>query len=207
MYKNILFDIGNVLIKLYPERAFKKLANYMNPLTAMLIWAKKDEFMKDIRREQDLLETGKMTIQQFFSRLKGKIGLKMEFEQFEDVWCSMFSLNEDVLRFANELSSNYKIFLLSNTNKTHINHLYKEFPVFDFVSGTALSHELGYLKPSQEFFNKALEKLNINAGESIFIDDSEINVKSANESGITAFKFDNLEKLKDDLAPFLTNSI
>ena len=55
MYKNILFDIGNVLIKLEQERAFKKLAKYMNPLTAMLIWAKKDEFMKDIQREQNLL--------------------------------------------------------------------------------------------------------------------------------------------------------
>ncbi len=202
MYKNILFDIGNVLIKLEQERAFKKLAKYMNPLTAMLIWAKKDEFMKDIQREQNLLETGKMTIQQFFSRLKGKIGLKMNFEQFEDAWCSMFSINEDVVRFANELSNSYKIFLLSNTNETHINHLYKEFPVFDFISGTALSHELGYLKPAPEFFNKALEKLNIKAEESIFIDDSEVNVKAASEAGITAFQFTSLEKLKTDL-PFI----
>ena len=200
MYKNILFDIGNVLIKLEQERAFKKLAKYMNPLTAMLIWAKKDEFMKDIRQEQNLLETGKMTIQQFFSRLKGKIGLKMDFEQFEDAWCSMFSLNEDVVQFANELSKKYKVYLLSNTNETHINHLYKEFPVFDFVSGTALSHELGVLKPAPEFFNKALEKLDIKAEESVFIDDSELNAKAANEVGITAFKFDNLEKLKEDFS-------
>ena len=199
MYKNILFDIGNVLIKLEHDRAFKKLAKFMNPLTAMLIWAKKDEFMKDIQREQDLLETGKMTIQQFFSRLKGKIGLKMDFEQFEDAWCSMFSINEDVVRFADELSNNYKIFLLSNTNETHINHLFKEFPVFDFISGTALSHELGYLKPAPEFFNKALEKLNIKAEESVFIDDSEVNVKAASEAGITSFQFTSLEKLKTDM--------
>ena len=201
MYKNILFDIGNVLVKLEHDRAFKKLAKFMNPLTAMLIWAKKDEFMKDIQREQDLLETGKMTIQQFFSRLKGKIGLKMDFEQFEDAWCSMFSLNEDVVRFADELSNNYKIFLLSNTNETHINHLFKEFPVFDFISGTALSHELGYLKPAPEFFNKALEKLNIKAEESVFIDDSEINVVAASEAGITAFQFTSLEKLTDIIIP------
>ena len=157
--------------------------------------------MKDIQREQNLLETGKMTIQQFFSRLKGKIGLKMDFEQFEDAWCSMFSINEDVVRFADELSNSYKIFLLSNTNETHINHLYKEFPVFDFISGTALSHELGYLKPAPEFFNKALEKLNIKAEESIFIDDSEVNVKAASEAGITAFQFTSLEKLTDIIIP------
>ena len=198
MYKNILFDIGNVLIKLEQERAFKKLAKYMNPLTAMLIWAKKDEFMKELQSDQRLLETGKMTIHQFFSRLKGKIGLKMDFEQFEDAWCSMFSINEDVVQFAEELSRKYKVYLLSNTNETHINHLFKEFPVFDFISGTALSHELGVLKPNPEFFRKALERLDIEAEESVFIDDSEENVKSANEFGITAFKFDDLEKLKKD---------
>jgi len=199
MYKNILFDIGNVLIKLEQENAFKKLAKYINPLTAMLIWAKKDEFMKEFRSEQDLLETGKMTTQQFFSRLKGKIGLKMEYEQFEDAWCSMFSLKEDMIQFAVELSKNYKIFLLSNTNETHINHLFKEFPVFEFVSGTALSHELGYLKPDPEFFRKALEKLDIKSEESVFIDDSEINVKAASDVGITAFQFTSLEKLKTNL--------
>ena len=199
MYKNILFDIGNVLVMLDHDRAFKKLAQYMNPLTAMLIWAKKDEFMKDIRREQDLLETGKMTTQQFFSRLKGKIGLKMNFEQFENAWCSMFSINENMIQMAQSLSLNYKVFLLSNTNESHINHLFNEFPVFNFISGSALSHELGYLKPAPEFFLKALENLDIKTYESIFIDDSDVNVKAASETGLTSFKFENLEKLKNDL--------
>ncbi len=199
MYKNILFDIGNVLVILEHDRAFKKLAQYMNPLTAMLIWAKKDEFMKDIRREQDLLETGKMTTQQFFSRLKGKIGLKMNFEQFENAWCSMFSINENMIQMAQSLSLNYKVFLLSNTNESHINHLFNEFPVFNFISGSALSHELGYLKPAPEFFLKALENLDIKADESVFIDDSDVNVKAASETGLTSFKFENLGKLENDL--------
>lgn len=199
MYKNILFDIGNVLIKLHPEQAFKKLANYMNPLTAMLIWAKKDEFMKEMRRDQDLLETGKMTTRQFFSRLKGKIGLKMNLDEFEDAWCSMFSLNEDVVKFAERLSENHKIYLLSNTNETHINHLFKEFPVFHFISGTALSHELGFLKPSPDFFKKAMESLEILPENSAFIDDNEENIKAAELFGIKSFKFENLEKLKNDL--------
>ena len=171
----------------------------MNPLTAMLIWAKKDEFMKDIRREQDLLETGKMTTQQFFSRLKGKIGLNMNFEQFENAWCSMFSINEKMIQLAQSLSLNYKIFLLSNTNESHINHLFNEFPVFNFISGTAFSHELGCLKPAPEFFLKSLEILDINADESIFIDDSDINAKAASETGISSFKFDDPEKLINDL--------
>ena len=199
-YKNLLFDIGNVLIKLEPEKAFKKLATYMNTLTAMLIWAKKDEFMKEIRLDQDLLETGKMTTEQFFSRLKGKVGLKMDYEQFEDAWCSMFSLNDEVISLANKLSENYKIYLLSNTNETHINHLFKEFPVFNFASGTALSHKLGVLKPEAEFFTKALSTLELNNEECIFIDDTLKNVEAAEKSGIKAIHFTGVEQLSSDLA-------
>ncbi len=199
MIKYILFDIGNVFITVQPERAITKLSKFMDPHTAALIREKEDEFMKKIQHDQELLETGMMTMEEFFSKLKNEIGLKMELEQFEDVWCSMFSRKKDVIQFAEELSKKYKIFLLSNTNETHINHLYEALTIFDFISGTALSHEIGYLKPQPDFYYKALEKLNIKAEESIFIDDLELNVNAAAEAGITSFKFENLEKLKNDL--------
>jgi len=200
MIKNILFDIGNVFITVQPERALAKLSKFMDPHTAALLCEKEDEFMKKIQHDQELLETGMMTMDQFFAKLKNEIGLKMDLEQFEDVWCSMFSRKKDVIQFAGELSEKYKIFLLSNTNETHINHLFKALPIFDFTSGHALSHEIGYLKPQPDFYYEALKKLNINAKESVFIDDLELNVNAAAKAGITAFKFENLEKLKNDLA-------
>ena len=199
MYKNILFDIGNVLITVEYERAFNKLSGYMDARTASLISSEQDGFVKEIRDAQTLLETGKIKMPQFFSEIKEKFNLKMSLEQFEDVWCSMFSRKKDVLKFVEKLSKNYKIFLLSNTNETHINHLYEALTIFEFISGTAFSHEIGYLKPEQNFYYSALKKLNIKAEESVFIDDLEQNVKAAAEVGITSFKFENLIKLKKDL--------
>ncbi|RLD10851.1 MAG: hypothetical protein DRI44_04945 [Chlamydiae bacterium] len=199
MYKNILFDLGNVFITVQPERALSMLSEFMDTRTAEAIKKEPNEFLKKICNDQELFETGKITMPEFFSRLKNKFGLKMNIEQFENVWCSMFSRKKDVIKFATELSKNYKIFILSNTNETHINHLIDALPIFDFVSGTAFSHEIGYLKPQQDFYFKALKKLNINADESIFIDDLEDNVKAAAEAGITSFKFENLIKLKNDM--------
>jgi len=199
MYKNILFDIGNVFITVQPEKALAMLSEFMDTRTAEAIKKEPNEFLKKICNDQELFETGKITMPEFFSRLKNKFGLKMSVKQFEYIWCSMFSRKKDVIKFAAELSRKYKIFLLSNTNETHINHLIDALPIFDFISGTALSHEIGFLKPQHDFYFKALKKLNIKAEESIFIDDMEVNVKAAAESGITSFKFENLIKLKNDM--------
>ncbi len=199
MYKNILFDIGNVLITVEYKRAFNKLSKYMNEQTIELVTMGQDGFVKEIRDDQVLFETGKITMPEFFMKIKGKFNLKMNVEQFEDVWCSMFSRKKDVLQFAEELSKKYKIFLLSNTNETHINHLIDALPVFNFISGAAFSHEIGYLKPESNYYYEAMRKLEIKAEESIFIDDLELNVNAANEAGITSLKFENLVKLKKDI--------
>jgi putative hydrolase of the HAD superfamily len=205
MYKNILFDLGNVFITVKPERALAKLSEYMPLQTAEISKKEPESFLKEICDDQALFETGKITMPQFFSKLKENFDLKMSVEQFEGVWCSMFSRKKDVIQFATELSRKYKIFILSNTNETHINHLIDALPIFDFVSGTAFSHEIGFLKPQHDFYFKALKKLNINAEESIFIDDLEDNVKAAAEAGITSFKFENLVKLKEEMKEILNN--
>ncbi len=200
---NIIFDIGNVLMKLDVERAFKRLAKNINPLTAMLIWAKKDEFLKDIRKEQDLLETGRMTIQQFYSRLKGKIGLKIEFDVFEEAWCDMFDLNSDVVEFAKELSKDHNIYLASNTNESHINFLKKSYPEIFFVKEMALSYELETMKPDKEFFEKMLGKFKLDSDKCVFIDDLKKNVDGAIECGIASIQFNNLDQLKEEISTFL----
>ena len=146
--KAILWDIGNVLIACEYTNAFARLKDYINPMTAMYIWAKKDEFMAETRKELDLLETGRMTLEQFFSRLKGKIGAKMAYEQFNRVWCEIFDIKADVVAYARDESRQYDSYFVSNTNREHYEHIQRLYPGLDFVKGSALSYELGVMKPA-----------------------------------------------------------
>ena len=196
---NIIFDIGNVLVNLDFERAFKRLAKSINPLTAMLIWAKKDEFLKEIRKEQDLLETGRMTIQQFYSRLKGKIGLKIDFDLFEEAWCDMFDINQDVVDFARELSEKHNVFLASNANESHIKFLRKNLPEIFFAKDMALSYEFEVMKPEKEFFEKTMKKFDVSPDTCLFIDDMKKNVDGAKDFGIPSIQFGNLDQLKTEI--------
>lgn len=198
--KNIvLWDIGNVLVSFEYDTAFKELGKFLNPLTAMLLWAKKDEFLKDIRSELDLLETGKMTLEQLFSRLKGKIGMNMEFDQFKSVWCGIFELKEDVIAYAHTLSEKYDAYFLSNTNQAHYEYLTQTYPVLNFVKGKAVSYEIGIMKPAREYFEKTLDVLELKAEECVFIDDNPNNVSAAEELGIAGITFTDLDQLKSAL--------
>jgi glucose-1-phosphatase len=199
-YRNILFDLGNVLLFFDHGKALRELAKSVNPLTAMLLWSKKDEFLKELRVEADLLENGRMTIEQFFSRLKGKIGLQLEFEQFEKIWCDIFTPNQEMLAYARELSTRYNCYVLSNTNDAHFQHVLRTFPELAFVKGFALSYKLGVMKPAREFFDGALDQLGVTAGESVFIDDLSENIIGAKAAGIEAVTYTGVPQLREALA-------
>ena len=199
-YRNLLFDLGNVLLFYDPNKALKEMAKKLKPLTAMLLWAKKDEFLKDLRVEADMLECGRMTIAQFFSRLKGKIGLDMELDEFVLVWNDIFTANREMLDLARDLAGRYNCYILSNTNEAHYQHVVATFPELSFAKGAALSYMLGAMKPAAEFYQKAVESLGIAAEESVFVDDLPANVEGATAVGIKALHFVNAGQLRADFA-------
>lgn len=196
----ILFDLGNVLLFFDHGKALRELAKHVNPLTAMLLWARKDEFLKDIRGEADLLETGRMSLEQFYARLKGKIGLNLDYDQFRAIWNDIFTPNEPVLALAQQLATRYPCYILSNTNASHLAHAQAQFPQLGFARGYAASHELGVMKPDRAFFEGALAKFNLRAEEGVFIDDLEENVQGARAIGLKAIQYRTPEQLVAELA-------
>ena len=56
--------------------------------------------------------------------------------------------------------------------------------------------DIKYLKPDKECYYALLNKYNLKAEECIFIDDTKVNVESANEIGIKGILFDNIDNVK-----------
>jgi putative hydrolase of the HAD superfamily len=196
---NLIFDVGNVLIDLNFDRAFRKLGEYLNPLTAMLLWAKKDEFMKEMQGEITLLETGRMTMPQFFSRLKGRIGLKLEQEQFEEIWCSALQPNEEMLAFAADLCTRVPCYCASNTNETHARFIREQCLHTGQFKGMAFSHELGCKKPEEEFFQAMCAQFKVEPSACTFIDDRAGNVAAAVACGMAGIEFQGIAALRATL--------
>ena len=90
-----------------------------------------------------------------------------------------------------ELRSEYRVFLLSNTNVIHAEcynaRLKENFGIenLDHLMEKAFySHDLGCRKPEREIYLRALELSGVKAEESLFIDDNQENVEAAEEVGM-----------------------
>jgi glucose-1-phosphatase len=97
-----------------------------------------------------------------------------------------------------ELARKYKVYLLSNTNPIHARHfnseLKKHFGIesLDHLMEKAwYSHNLGLRKPDERIYHKVLKNSRLNAEETLFLDDSEMNVRVAEEVGMRAVHITN----------------
>ncbi|MBI3519535.1 MAG: HAD-IA family hydrolase [Bacteroidetes bacterium] len=97
------------------------------------------------------------------------------------------------LQLLTSLKSKYRLFLLSNTNETHITeferslhlqHGYKNLePFFEKVY---YSCRMGMRKPDTEIFRFVLQQNQLNPLETLFIDDSPQHIEGALKTGIQA---------------------
>lgn len=192
----LLFDLGKVVLTYDQEATMKRLAEALNPLTALLIWAKKDEFMGEFKRDTELLETGRMTMTQFFLRLQGKTGLKMEEGKFLEVWQSGYTYFPEVLSRIAELAQKTPCAVAANLSESQEGIL-RERPDFACFSGWACSWKLGILRNGPEFFVKAAELLGVDPADCIYVDDREENVAWAREAGMQGVVFNSVKDLEE----------
>jgi len=182
LIKNIIFDLGGVILNLDQERtfrAFKKLGADLDDLNAQ------STVFKDF-------ETGKVDADYFVHFLKSALKGSVETSQILHAWNAMLlDLPKHRVDLINSLKSKYKIFLFSNTNTIHMDEIFKYTDehlgsgvfsgMFDKIY---LSYEMGLRKPNPDSFHMLMKDAGLKGFETVFIDDSKINIKGAQEAGI-----------------------
>ena len=71
--------------------------------------------------------------------------------------------------------------------------------LFELFDGIVVSGEEKMVKPNPEIYNLLLGRYNLNASESVFIDDRQRNVDGANQVGIQGILFTGSNNLKEQL--------
>jgi glucose-1-phosphatase len=184
--KNIIFDLGGVLLDIDYHKTiqeFKKLgiANFdemYSQLTA-------NDLFED-------LETGKITEEDFYNELKKIISSPVTNNELKTAWNAiLLNFRHKSLTYLTSLKAHYNIFLLSNTNHIHqtaFTKLYAESYtngfLDDYFKTAYYSHSMGLRKPHKNIYQFVLDAENLKADETLFIDDSIINLKNAEELGI-----------------------
>jgi putative hydrolase of the HAD superfamily len=187
--KNIIFDLGGVIIDLSVDSTLRKFSELSgHPVNKVMeTYHARPEFYA--------YEKGEITNDQFRSALKGIFGLKSLDSELDLCWNAMLGeIPAERIELLRDLKLKYKTFLLSNTNAIHLDcfsgivkkshNIESLEPLFH---KTYYSHLLKMRKPDAEIYEYVLRDNNLKADETIFLDDNVANLKGAASVGIQTF--------------------
>ncbi len=187
--KNIIFDMGGVLVPLDParcRRAFEALGAFNTAA-----------YVRDFRTE-DLfhdIETGAMTTPEFCSEVRRIDSLGVSDGEITAAWDALLLPSDDVRRegLLRLKSAGFRLFLLSNTCDIHWQSASKKLipapgrDINDYFERCFLSYELHARKPSPGIYAEALRLAGIKAPETLFVDDNAANTAAAEKLGMRVF--------------------
>ena len=190
--KNIIFDLGGVLLNINPLLSLLEFARICNTDPEIL------QSRLAANRIFEKYDTGKLSDSQFRNELCHIMNYKAGDEEIDAAW-NILLLDFPPARVSmlQQLQKHYRIFLLSNTNGIHFRKYTHDFSEKYGVSMTSLfeklflSYEIGIHKPDEEIYRHVLQDAVLNAGECLFIDDSLPNIEAAERMGMQCIHISN----------------
>jgi putative hydrolase of the HAD superfamily len=179
MVKNIIFDLGNVLISFRPSEYFDK-NNYPETIKTTIL---SDIFSS---KEWLMLDNGEITTVEAVDAIALKSSLKKEeiAHIFNLRTEMMFPLDPNVRLLPELKKRGFKLYYLSNFPMDIFEEVRTGYYFFKYFDGGLISAEAKYSKPHSRIYEILLERYSLIAEECLYIDDIEINVKAAEASGM-----------------------
>jgi len=187
--KNIIFDLGGVIINLSVEKTHQAFASLSGlPLEEIKSIVHHGAFFHEY-------EKGLINDADFRSHLRESLNLKVGDAELDFAWNAMLlDIPIERIRLLEKLKPGFKIFLLSNTNNIHsqcFNNQVKQLTGFasidQYFHQAYYSHLVKMSKPDVEIYEHVLRSSNLIADETIFLDDNKDNLTGANKAGIQTF--------------------
>ena len=186
MIKNIIFDIGNVILNFNLDEILPKFTKNIEEQKFIL-----DNIINSPEwLGYALIDTGYINKEDAIEIVKDRTN-HINDKIISDFWNNYNDyalVNDDVIKLIRKLKqNNYKIYLLSNINPYTHDYIKKSI-LLDIVDGFVFSYIEHKIKPFNSIYNTMINRYNLNPNESLFIDDKEENVNTANRLGILGKK-------------------
>jgi epoxide hydrolase-like predicted phosphatase len=186
--KNIIFDLGDVIINIdvpFAARSFAELSNRSLEEVQELIH--QNEVFKKF-------ETGHLSAADFRAYIRELLQQpEWSDEAIDTAWNSLLlDIPAERIQKLQELAQKgYRLFLLSNTSSIHIDEVNKILhrttgvkQLNDLFEKLFLSYDMGIMKPHPDIYHGVLAQAGLLAHETLFLDDNADNIRAAAEVGI-----------------------
>lgn len=183
--KNIVFDLGGVVVDLCRENAVAALR--------ALGLEEADSMLGLYRQEEPFLglETGRVTAGEFFEIIRRRCPGASDVQITEAFNAFLVRLPVERLRRLRELrAAGYQVYALSNTNPVMYNswlaHEFRQegLQINDYFDGVVASFQELCCKPDLEIFRTMLRRYGLKPEETLMLDDSAANCEAAGRAGM-----------------------
>lgn len=196
MIKNIVFDMGQVLIHWEPKALCARMG--LNMADSALL--EKELFVSPY---WVMLDRGTISEDEVIAAVSRKLPEKFApaIDQLVHGWWKRpLTPMEGMADLIKELKENgYGIYLLSNAN-LKLREYFSRIPGAKYFDGLLVSAEEKLLKPEQEIYQCLYNRFSLNPEECFFVDDNPANVEAAMRSGMQSVVFyADAERLRRDM--------
>ena len=197
--KNIIFDLGGVILDIDETIVYKELEKLG---ISTLELARSKEFTELMSK----FDTGIYTAPTFRKRMKALVHQeKMTDQKFDAIWNAMLlDIPRERIEAIEKVKKHYKIFMMSNTNVIHYDLYVRDLQLrFGYHEFDELFHKSYFSfaehleKPDPRFFELILDHESLLPEETLFIDDTEKNIKVAQSLGIHTYHISREELVRN----------
>ncbi len=187
--KNIIFDLGGVIINLSVEKTHQAFAEISGlPLIEIQNIVHQGAFFHEY-------EKGLINDDDFRNHLRESLQIKVSDPELDNAWNAMLlDIPIERICLLEQLKPRFNLILLSNTNNIHLQsfnsqiHQLTGFSAIDqYFHHAYYSHLVKMRKPDVEIYDHVLQSNNLIPQETIFLDDNTDNLVGASKTGIKTF--------------------
>ena len=196
--KNIIFDLGGVLIDWNPEYLYKKVIED----EIQRKWFLETICTNDWNEKQDagrLITEANNELTEKHPAYKDLI--LAYYERWEEMLNGPIVGTVDIFRTL-KTNENLNIYALTNWSAETFPRALQIFDFLHWFDGRVVSGEEMTRKPFKEIYETILKRFNLVAENTIFIDDNLRNINAAKEFGISCIHFSSPEQLREELIKY-----
>ena len=186
MVKNIVFDLGNVLVEFNVDKMisyfFSSRQEEVKEFYFTSLW---NEYDQGLHTKEEMIDLGPSRFPE----------LKSEIINLMNQWTKFVLPIEENVKYLKTLKDlGYHVYILSNIPEDDTMYL-KGLGVFDSIDGGIFSYQVKMIKPDKRIYKCLLDTYNLCSHECLFLDDRKENVDAAKALGFVAVQIESVDKV------------
>jgi putative hydrolase of the HAD superfamily len=178
--RNVVFDVGGVLLRLRYQPFIDYLAGAGIDMTDLPRWLERVDLAAH--------ERGEISGEELLGRIAAMAARPLDPADLRQRWLDMFDRAHEMFELASGLMSEYRVYLLSNVGDLHWRHLDALYGLESLTHGVVASFRVGAVKPSAAIYREAERQLVLDPAATVFVDDLPPNVAGAEACGWRAIQ-------------------